>query len=246
MAQLHSGQRRNDGLFEHGSVGDANLSAFNPALACVLVACVALSACGSTSRLESAAPVGVDLSGAWLFDRRESDDVRARLMPIFEKRESRLRKQERRYDDGPPLPAAPNAGGPRPADVSNVQWIWQQRRREIEALIAFASPANRLDIEQAPGARQIRIANDKGEGTRVLTPGDSSALFSAMGGFKVTSGWSDGVFTIESRGVDDNPIRVVERYALLDGGQQLELRVEARLPEVGKHAFRFVYRRAQP
>lgn len=206
---------------------------------------VVLTACGSTSRLESVAPVGVDLSGSWLFDRRESDDVRARLLPIFEKRDSRLRRQERRYDVGPPPPAEPGASGPRPADVSNVQWVWQQRRTEIEALIAFATPANRLDIEQARDAHRIRIGNDKGEGARAFTPGESSALFTVMGGFTVTSGWRERAFTVESRGVNGNPIRVIERYSLLEDGEMLEVRMDVRLPEIGKHAFRFVYRRAQ-
>jgi len=179
-----------------------------------------------------------------VLDRHESDDVRARLLPIFEKHEGRLRKQERRFEEGPPLPATPNADGPRPADVSTVQWVWQQRRREIEALIAFASPPNRLDIEHThAGERRIRIANDKGEGTRVLIPGESSALFSGMGGFEVISGWRDTAFLVESRGTSDNPIRVLEQYVLLDSGATLEVRTEVRLPQIGKHRFRFIYRR---
>jgi hypothetical protein len=204
-----------------------------------------LTACGSTSRLESAPEVKVDLTGRWLLDRRESDDVRARLLPLFERRESRLRNQERRYEDGPPLPTQPEAGGARPADVSAVQWIWQQRRREIEVLIAFASPANRLDIAHSQTSRQeVRIANDKGEGARVLTPGESSTLFTGMGGFAVSSGWREASFVIQSRGVNANPIRVLERYTLIDSGATLELRLDVRLPEVGAHKFRFLYRRA--
>ena len=209
-----------------------------------LAMCVLVTACGTASRLESATTANVDFTGRWLLDRRESDDVRGSLLPIFEKRERRLIKRERQFDDGPPLPTGPSTGGPRPADVSTVQWIWQQRRREIEALIAFASPANRLDIEHSQDVRhRIRIANDKGEGARVLTPGESSTLFGAMGGFAISSGWRDASFLIESRGIDANPIRVLERYTLIDSEAVLELRVDVRLPEIGKHAFRFVYRR---
>jgi hypothetical protein len=203
----------------------------------LLLLCSACSIAPST-RLVPEKPI--DLSGEWQLDRRVSDDVRARLQPRFNKLETKWRKVEKQAEDRRELfIAEPQAeSGP---DNSTMHWIREQRDREMKALVAFVSPASHLQIKQS--AREIRFTSDKGEGTRVLVPGDKSSLFVAMGGFTVVSGWKDSSFLIDNDGTGDNQIRMLERYTLLADGSELEYQLVARLPEFGKETFRFVYKR---
>lgn len=201
------------------------------------------SACSIAPSMRLVPEKPIDLSGEWTLDRRVSDDVRARLQPRFNKLESKWRKLEKQADDrGELFIAEPQAeSGP---DNSTMHWIREQRAREMKALVAFTSPASQLQIKQS--AREMRFTTDKGEGTRVLVPGDESSLFVAMGGFTVISGWKDSSFIIDNDGNGDNPIHMLERYTLLGDGSELEFQLVARLPEFGKETFRFVYKRKTP
>jgi len=212
-----------------------------------------LVACSLSPSLDSANSHAPNLSGRWVLDRQVSDDVRARLAPLFASKERRWQKSERLLEDTIPQesPTAVTVQGPPQvastqssndvAGGSNLQWLQRQRQREALVIIAMLSPANQIEIKQAP--RELRFSTDKGEGSRTLVPGESSSLFVAVGGFKVKSGWDDATFAIDSRGTGDNETHVVERYTLIESDAQLELRLVARVPMLGKQSFRFVYRR---
>jgi hypothetical protein len=202
--------------------------------------------------MDKVASQAVDLTGDWELDRRVSDDVRARLLPIIERQERRWRKLERPFEDesstsrpgGEPSAAdMPRAGTGEP---STMQWIRQMRRSEAEALIAFVAPATRLQIRQSmrQGRQEISVHTDKGEGTRILVPGEASALFVGMGSFELSSGWQKTRFVVDMRGTGDNSMHIVQYYSLLETGAQLEMRMEAYLPELGKQVFRFVFKRS--
>ena len=201
------------------------------------------SACSIAPSMRVVPEKPIDLSGEWVLDRRVSDDVRGRLQPRFNKLETKWRKVERQAQDrGELFLAEPQAeSGP---DNSTMHWIREQRDREMKALVAFVSPASQLQIKQS--ARELRFTSDKGEGTRVLVPGDKSSLFVAMGGFTVLSGWKDRSFIVDNDGNGDNPIHTFERYTLNGEGSELEFQLVARLPEFGKETFRFIYKRKAP
>jgi hypothetical protein len=189
-------------------------------------------------------PANLDVSrftGHWNLDRQSSDDVRARLLPLFAREEQRWRRNAERFEDLPPREAE-NHGNPAGDDgTSNFRWLQRERQKEAQALIAFAMPASQLDIQAS--AHEIRIANDKGQGTRVLTPGESTALFVPIGGFIVTSSWQESGFVIDSKGEGENKIRVIEQYRVSSDGMQLEEHVELHFPAISKQMFRIVYRR---
>jgi hypothetical protein len=215
---------------------------------CAMLALASMSSCGITPRMETTTSQVVALSGEWLLDRRDSDDVRARLMPLIEKKESRWRALEKRMGDESSISGsgadAPPPGG---ADLSTMQWMRQQRRSEAETLIGFIAPANQLDISMLSrdGLQEISVKTDKGEGTRVLVPGQPSSLFVGVGGFKLNSGWHGGTFIVSLSGSGDNSMQVVQYYTVTDGGDRLEMRMETRLPELGREDFHFVYKRNQ-
>jgi len=198
-------------------------------------------------RLENTATLPTDLSGQWTLDRHDSDDVRARLAPLFEKKERKWRTMEKHMADNATFVEPSHADNPGDssseggADTSTLHWLRDQRQREVHSLIAFVSPATQLEIRQS--AHEIRFSSNKGEGTRALVPGEPSSLFVAIGGFAVTSGWQGNSFVVNSNGSGDNVTHIVERYTLLDQGAQLEERVEVRLPALGKQVFRFIYKR---
>src|SRR5262249_9607379 len=132
-----------------------------------------LSGCGGTpSKSAAQPPQGVDpasFGGRWVLDRQASDDVRARFIPLFEKEDKRWRRNAERYEDTPPReterPPATDEG------QSNIRWMQRERQKESNALLAYASPATQLDIQAS--AREFKIVNNKGEGTRRLVPGES-------------------------------------------------------------------------
>jgi hypothetical protein len=219
--------------------------------AVVMLTLVWVSSCAMAPTMDKVAPQGVDLTGDWLLDRHVSDDVRARLAPIIEKKELRWRSVERRYEDHAPLlgpdaeltPEATLQGGP--PEPSNMQWLQQQRHFAAEALIIFVSPAINLQIRQSTrqGRHEISVHTDKGEGTRVLVPGETSALFVSMGGFDLRSGWQKKHFVVDMRGTGDNAMIITQYYTVSDSGNELDMRMEAHIPEIGSQKFHFVYRR---
>ena len=192
-----------------------------------------------TPSMEPDSVVPVDLSGRWLLDRQASDDVRAKIMPVFDRKERRIRQEERTYDVPPPV-AGPSSDD-HPSEPSTVEWIQRRREREAQSFVALLSPANQLDIQHEGG--QVRVQTDKGEGSKTLTPGQSSALFTGFGAFEMSSGWKDETFIIDLSGAGDNKLHTVERYTLRDEGQTLEVQLDARVPNFGKHSFRFLYRK---
>jgi hypothetical protein len=216
-----------------------------------------LAACGGAPRLADIPVTTVDLVGEWALDRAASDDVRALLRPMIGRRERELSRQIQQAGQasdelevgesaGPPPevsgpPTQPAGRRPQEDDASMVGWLRRQQRLEFEAVIAWLSPASQLKIDKQDA--QFRFLSDKGEGTRRFVPGEQSAVFNAFGGFDVSSGWDKDAFVVSSRGNGDNRIRLLETYTLLDGGATLEERVVARLPSLGKHEFRFIYRR---
>jgi len=212
----------------------------NGSLCVWLAMLLCCTACSIAPSMKATPDKPIDFTGEWSLDRRVSDDVRAHLQPAFDKMESRWRKVEKRAEDRPELFIAEPQAETGP-DNSTLQWIREQRAREMKAMVVFLSPATQLQIKQS--AHEMRFTSDKGEGTRRLVPGEKSSLFVTMGGFDVQSGWKDGSFVIDNDGNGDNPIHVVERYTMLAGGSELELQVIARLPEVGKETFRFLYKR---
>lgn len=208
--------------------------------AMIAAAAVYMAACAETSARDTPSDIAIgSFDGRWRLDRQASDDVRARLLPIFEKNEKKWRRSAERFEDLPPPPGP--GGGLEVADdgISDIRWMQRERQKEIQALIAMISPASQLDVQHGNGS--IRISTDKGEGTRVVTPGESSSLFLALGGFKVSSTWQKGALLVESRGTGENKMRVVERYSLR--GDTLEELLEVKIPNVGKQTFRMVYRR---
>ena len=200
----------------------------------------ALIGCSMTPSMDLTSAKPVDLSGRWMLDRKASDDVRARLLPLIDRKERGWQRDEQPFDDLPPQSANASPDAPR-GEVSTIRWMQQRRQREAMALISTISPGGQLDIRQTPS--EIRISSDKGEGSRTLTPGRTSGLFTAIGGFEMSSGWQGTTFVIDSRGTGENHMHVVERYTLIDGGAVLEAKLETKLPDLGKHAFRFIYRR---
>ena len=214
------------------------------------IAALGLAGCGGSNYLAQERGGSIDLSGRWELDRQASDDVRATLKRVFDKKDKQWQREAKRIEDRyeEPLPPPDRSGDVSPeeraerrADMSNVQWLRSQNRREVEALIAWLSPALQLDIRQSPN--EIEIKSNKAEGTRHLEPGGSSALFLALGGFEINSGWQDRSYIVNSKGTGDNKIRMLETYTLLEDGAVLEERMKVRLPMLGKHEFRFVYRR---
>jgi hypothetical protein len=205
-----------------------------------LVVVMLCTACSMSPSMNATQKGSVDLSGEWVLDRRASDDVRAHLQPRFNRLEDKWRKVEKRAEDQREIFIAEPMPDSGPGN-STMDWIREQRGREMKALVAFLSPATQLQIKQS--AREIRFTSDKGDGSRVLVPGEESSLFVAMGGFDVTSGWKDNAFIIDNDGNGDNPMHLVERYRLLENGSALELQLDARIPELGKQSFRFVYKR---
>lgn len=224
---------------------------------CGLAACVA---CSGSYAVQPR--IATDLSGRWLLDRQASADVRASLSAAFGKIDKRWQRVAQVVEDRNPPPAAPEAssespaaedsadndadakserGKARAADVSNLQWMMQQNRREMAAIIAWLSPATQLDIEQS--ANELVMRTNKGEGTRRFEPGEKSAIFLSMGAFDVRSGWEDQSLIVDSMGQGDNKMQLSERYTLLDQGGGLEKRVVVRIPGLGKFKYRFVYSR---
>jgi hypothetical protein len=206
-----------------------------------------MSACSLSPRVDTVAPLVIDLTGQWSLDRHASDDVRARLAPLIEKKERRWRSLEKRMTEeafvaAPGAEATPQDGA---TDQSTMQWLRRERQQEAEALIAFIAPPTQLDIRQAirEGRQEISVKTDKGEGTRVLVPGQTSSLFVGVGGFKLNSGWQGEKFIVDLSGSGENSMHVVQYYTVFDAGKQMEMRMETRLPEFGKQAFRFIYKR---
>jgi hypothetical protein len=189
--------------------------------------------------MASTTPQTIDLSGSWALDRRYSDDVRARILPLIEKKERHWRSLEKRMTDETFAPP------PDAADNSTMQWMRQQRHQEAEVLLAFLAPPTQLDIQMSTleGKQEVRVKTDKGEGTRVLVPGQSSSMFFGIGGFEVHSGWRKGTFVVDLKGSGDNSMQVVQYYTVIEGGSRLDMRVDTRLPELGKESFHFVYKR---
>jgi hypothetical protein len=219
-----------------------------------LLACLSvLSACGSAPSLDDAPKSDVNLTGTWVLDRSQSTDVRAKLRSIISRRERDLNYAIKQVEKdggvnepvGPPDAANPGAERrerkPGEDDASTITWIRRQQRLEYEAVIAFLSPPSQLSIEKRN--REYRVLSDKGEGTRRFTPGEPSSVFNAFGAFEVVSGWDKSSFVVSSIGQGDNDMRLLERYSVVETGAALEAIVVARLPSLGKHEFRFMFRR---
>jgi hypothetical protein len=216
--------------------------------ASAVVILVGLSSCSIAPSLEKVQPHAVDISGQWALDRRDSDDVRALLKPLIEKKERHWRALEKRAaDEGYTGWQDTDSGQPGGGDASTMQWMRQQRQKEAEELIAFVAPPSQLDINMSTraGQQEISVKTDKGEGTRVLVPGQASSLFFEVGAFKVNSGWHGDTFIVDLHGSGENSMQIVQYYTVSDAGNRLDLRLEARLPELGKQTFHFNYKRVR-
>jgi hypothetical protein len=189
----------------------------------------------SSQRLPDANAAAV-LDGRWNLDLQASQDVRARLLPLLERNEQHWRQREEKYDQPPP-----RSDGASGVDegVSHFLWLQHERQKEVDALIALLSPATQVDFQHKDGS--IRIATNKSEGTRVVTPGERSSLFLSVGSFEVTSAWSHGSLKIESRGTEGNRLDVTEVFT--PRADSLEKQMEVKIPGISKQSFRMVYRR---
>ncbi len=198
--------------------------------------------------LDEANAKAPSIAGRWTLDRQASDDVRSRLVPLFEKKDRRWRKMEDEFEErSGERVNSPRAESRRiapPEGQSNMQWLQEQRQQDFRVLISTLTPATRIEVQQTP--KQLRFSSDKGEGSRTLVPGDVSALFVGIGGFDVRSGWRKSTFVIDSRGTGENGMHMLEQYTLLESGSTLEEVLVAKIPEFGKQTFRFVYRRNGP
>ncbi len=203
----------------------------------IVVAVCASNCAGLSSHGVPDANAAAIFDGQWRLDASASDDVRARLAPLFDRGEKRWRRNAERFEDAPPHPD----GGPQGSDdgISHIQWMRSEREKDNRSLIAMLVPASHLEIQHSD--RSIRIATDKGEGTRLLTPGEESTLFLPAGGFSVSSSWEDGALRITSAGTGDNKVHVVELFKVR--GETLEERLDIKIPGMGKSSFRMVYRR---
>jgi hypothetical protein len=223
----------------------------NKRLAVLALSIAWVSACSMSPTMNKVPPKDTDLTGDWALERHASDDVRARLAPLMEKRERKWRSLERRFEDDAPVrgpdaelpPEATHRGGQQ--EPTTIQWVRQQRQHAADELIAFVSPATKLEIRQSMqhGHQEISVHNDKQEGTRVLAPGETSALFNSMGSFDLSSGWQKTRFVVDMRGTEGNSMHIIQYYTLLESDTVLEMNMEAYLPELGKQKFRFVYKR---
>jgi hypothetical protein len=212
-----------------------------------------VSGCTMTPTMDKVPPTSADLTGDWVLERHASDDVRARLTPLIAKKERKWRSLERRFEDDAPAlgpdaelpPEAMHRGGQQ--EPSTIQWIRQQRQHAADELIAFISPATKLEIRQSSehGRHEISVHNDKQEGTRILVPGETSALFISMGSFDLSSGWQKTRFVVDMRGTEGNSMHIVQYYTLMTSNTELEMHMEAYIPEIGKQEFRFLYKRTQ-
>ena len=88
------------------------------------------SACAETAARDApgAAAIGA-FDGRWRLDRQASDDVRARLLPLFEKNEKKWRRTAERFEDLPPH----QGGGPNAADdgISDIRWMQRERQKVL-------------------------------------------------------------------------------------------------------------------
>jgi hypothetical protein len=199
--------------------------------------------CSTTAPDASIQAALIKFDGRWQLDRQASDDVRARLAPLFAKNERKWDKRAARFEfDEPPLEkgAADAQVGPR--DDGMMNWLQRERRKEIEVVLSLLLPATQLEIRRSSD-RSIRIATNKGDGARIVTLGETSSLFLAAGSFVVSTEWRQGGLQIESRGTGDNKLHIVERFVLRSDGAQLEEFLTAKIPGVGKQSFHIVYRR---
>ncbi|HTE41872.1 MAG TPA: hypothetical protein VK629_13655 [Steroidobacteraceae bacterium] len=207
-----------------------------------------LAACAMSPGLDVASNQASSIAGSWRLDRQSSDDVRARLEPLFAKKDRHWRKIEQEIDEqsgeriNSTRAESRRIAQPEGLGGSNMQWMQDQRQREFLVLISMLSPANQIEIQQAP--KQLRFSSDKGEGSRTFVPGDISSLVVGVGGFNVRSGWNKTSFLIDSRGTGDNDLHTVERYTVLNDGGLLEEILIAKIPALGKETFRFVYKRS--
>jgi hypothetical protein len=208
------------------------------------------AACGGAPRLADVPKLPVDVTGDWVLDRQASDDVRARMRPLIARKDRELNRFIERAEaagaidepvSAPPPGTATGSPAARRDDASSVQWMRNQQRIEAEALIAWLSPASQLKIDKQ--GNEFRFLSDKGEGTRRFTPGETTAVFIAFGGFDVESGWDGGSFVVSSQGNGENRIRMLERYTVMEGGAAMEVLTQTRLPTFGKQTYRFIYRR---
>jgi len=210
----------------------------------VVIAALAIGVLGCGGVASREPSKGIDVTrfgGRWALDRQASEDVRARLVPLFERNERQWRRNAERFEE--PAPRESDGRGGTPDEgISTMHWLQGERRKEIQSVIAFVTPATQLDIQAS--ANRVQFVNNKGEGTRTLIPGESIALFVELGGFKVTSGWKDSAFIIDLHGEGENRVRIIEQYRLAAEGTQLEERLEVQIPTISKQVFHIVYRRS--
>jgi hypothetical protein len=199
-----------------------------------MLAVFALGACGGVTYLEQPRTKSIDLSGQWHLANTADAELKSWIDGLVKKHEQQLRKETANAHRGDEPPAIPG-------QFSNLQWMYEQNRREVIDLTAWLMPATQLDIKHT--GREMEIRSNKEEGTRRLVAGESTTLFMTIGSFDVASGWSNDSYMVRSSGRQENNVQVVAQYTLRPGSQQLEEQMEVYVPMIGKRKFTFVYDR---
>jgi hypothetical protein len=203
---------------------------------------VAMMACGGPRFLERARNESVDFSGRWLLAEKPDTRIAAWMKQLSVKQEKRWRRDARRADDGNDVfMEAPPTAEAAPGQFSNLQWIREQDRREVVETIEWLVPASELEIKHS--SQLLEIRSNKAQGTRRYVANESSSLIQEIGTFTVRSGWVENSYVIRSMGSGETDLSQIETYSLRSGGQQLEKRVEADVPGLGKQLFTFLYNR---
>jgi hypothetical protein len=204
-----------------------------------LLAAVALACVGCTTTYERAPRPATDLSGHWVLDPAASDDA-AKLI------EAAVPKYRRRPDwEQPPqlVQQSTGQGGRNGGQTQIVQVTvrppsWA-RLGARDFLTAFALPAARLDLTQAPAS----IVLDQAGRRRTFEPGDDTprSVTDRYGSRTVLSGWKGAEFIVSSQ--DGSRLAVEERFRLL-APDRLATVVSFHAERLKGVTIRSVYRRA--
>jgi hypothetical protein len=203
-----------------------------------VMACLALSSCGSVSRFDPDPSKAVDLSGNWVLDRAASDD----LKPVFDKLRPRPagRRGEGPPDDGTGDDTGPGGGGQQGGGQSGGGPPGGGRRSRrggggqsqpelayrnnndaythatvIRMLQADVARADNLTIRQSPE----RFSLDYGSTVRSFTPGSVSVVSASWGVADQSAGWKGKDFVIHVK--PQTGVASMEKFSLSEDGKRL-------------------------
>ena len=169
----------------------------------------------------------VDLSGRWLYDRRQSDDAREKM------REARERRGSRRGPGSGGSGGPARRGevyGPGPRDLASEDGPPTMR--------AVFEPADEITITQT--GREVAIDEKFGQLRRLHPDGRKYKTDNGMS--EVKTSWKDGQLQVETR--HSRGTKVVEHWRLAPDGTHLLVRIRMQGAFGPRVEIRHVYQRA--